>query len=248
MRRVAFPDFFPSRIGRPQQPGRACLRVAGSDPVMKRDAPSATQGDAPQAPSADALASLYQRWRSPLVRLFQRRSHSREQSEEAAQEVFVRLAISGKQLAPDEEKPYLSTVARSVSTDDWRKAGRGSAPEMVSVDSDAEELAALPSDDTQSPLEIAAQRQRIARLNDAVAELPERQRQAFLLNRIDGLSHDEVAAAMGISPRMVAKHLSRAMAYCQLRLNYASLAQMQRLLSPHDDPRDESAAERKDLP
>nr|WP_312987953.1 sigma-70 family RNA polymerase sigma factor [Comamonas koreensis] len=215
---------------------------------MKRSSPSALQTDPPQAQRPDPLASLYQRWRSPLVRLFQRRNHSREQSEEAAQEVFVRLAVSGKQLTPDEEKPYLSTIARSVSTDDWRKAGRGSAPDMVSVDSDADALAALPSDDTQSPLEIAAQRQRIARLNDAVAELPARQRQAFLLNRIDGLSHDEVAAAMGISPRMVAKHLSRAMAYCHLRLNYASLAQMQRLLSTQDDPRDDSAAERKDLP
>ena len=40
-----------------------------------------------------------------------------------------------------------------------------------------------------------------------------------------------MAATMGISARMVAKHLHRAMAYCQLRVQYASLAQMECLLT-----------------
>lgn len=219
--------------------------------AMKRDPRSAVRSDPAQAaghPSdEEPLTSLYQRWRNPLVRLFQRRSHSREQSEEAAQDVFIRLAVSGKSLAPEEEKPYLSTVARSVATDGWRRGGRDGALEIVSLEAAVEELESLPADDAHSPLEIAAHRQRIARLNDAVAELPERQRQAFLLNRIDGLSHDEVAAAMGITPRMVAKHLSRAMAYCHLRVKYASVEQMQRL-HMLDDSSEESAAERKDIP
>jgi RNA polymerase sigma-70 factor (ECF subfamily) len=213
---------------------------------VKCDPQSPAQGEPPQR-GTDSLTSLYQRWRHPLVRLFQRRSHSREQSEEAAQDVFVRIAVSGRSLAPEEEKPYLSTVARSVATDDWRKNGRDCALETVSMEAAGEELESLPADDALSPLEIAAHRQRIARLNDAVAELPERQRQAFLLNRIDGLSHDEVAAAMGITPRMVAKHLHRAMAYCHLRVKYASVEQMQRLHTFHD-LREESAAERKDTP
>lgn len=218
---------------------------------MKTDPRSALQGKAPQAahlqPEAEPLSSLYRRWRNPLVRLFQRRTANREHAEDAAQDVFVRIAVSGKRLAPEEEKPYLSTVARSVTTDDWRKGQRGAAPEIVSLETAAEELEALQANDGLSPLEIVAHRQRIARLNDAVAELPERQRQAFLLNRIDGLSHDEVAAAMGISARMVAKHLSRAMAYCQLRVRYASVSQMQCLHMIHD-PSEENAAEREDTP
>jgi RNA polymerase sigma-70 factor (ECF subfamily) len=55
-----------------------------------------------------------------------------------------------------------------------------------------------------------------------------------LLNLIDGMTHDEVAEAMGISARMVSKHLCRAMAYCQLRVNYGSLEQMERL-HVHDE-------------
>jgi RNA polymerase sigma-70 factor (ECF subfamily) len=218
---------------------------------MKRDSQSTTQGapPRPQPPDsgAETLTSLYQRWRAPLVRLFQGRSHNRAQAEDAAQDVFVRMAVSGKRLAPEEEKPYLSTVARSVATDAWRKNVRGTDAETVSMDCACGDLESIQADEALSPMEIAAHRQRINRLNDAVSELPERQRQAFLLNRIDGLTHDEVAAAMGISARMVSKHLHRAMAYCQLRMKYASVEQMQ-ILHTAPDPREECAAEREDAP
>ncbi|MGJ7526059.1 RNA polymerase sigma factor [Variovorax sp. GB1P17] len=188
------------------------------------------------------LASLYARWRKPLVRLFRGRLGNHEKAEEAAQDVFVRMAVAGKSLAPEEEEPYLRTTARSVSLDEWRRNGRSAAPEVVSMETAANELAALPADDRQSPLELAAHRERLQRLDEAVAELPERQRQAFLLNRIDGLSHDEVAAAMGISARMVAKHLQRAMAYCQLRVKYPSLQRMTQL-HVHDETGDEERQE-----
>lgn len=207
---------------------------------MKLDPFSAPRGESEPA----SLSALYERWRKPLLRLFQGRTGNRQQAEDATQEVFVRLAVSGKKLAPEEEKPYLSTAARSVSTDGWRRSGRGMGPEIVSMETVAEEVASQ-AQEQPSLLEAAAHRQRIGRLNAAVGELPERQRQAFLLNRIDGLSHDEVAAAMGISARMVAKHLQRAMAYCQLRVKYASVAQMERL---RDEASEEGAAEREDTP
>lgn len=177
-------------------------------------------------PTGDTLTSLYQRWRAPLLRLLQRRTGNRALAEDATQDVFVRLAASGRALTPAEEAPYLATAARNAATDHWR---RSADAELLSMAAAAQECQALPDHRQGEPQQIVEQRQRIARLNDAVAELPQRQRQAFLLNRIDGMTHDEVAAAMGISARMVSKHLSRAMAYCQLRVNYGSVAQMERL-------------------
>lgn len=214
--------------------------------AMRRDPlPSAENDHEAEVDAGGQLSSLYARWRKPLLRLFQGRLGNYARAEEATQDVFVRIAIAGKTLAAAEEEPYLRTTARSVSADEWRSNGRGSGPDVVSMEEVTEELTALPVDDQQSPLENAAHRQRLTRLNEAVAELPERQRQAFLLNRIDGLSHDEVAAAMGISARMVAKHLNRAMAYCQLRVKYASVEQMGRL-HVHEENDGESAAERRD--
>ena len=41
------------------------------------------------------------------------------------------------------------------------------------------------------------------RLRQALNEMPERARQAFLLHRLEGLSFDKIAAQLGVSPRVV---------------------------------------------
>jgi RNA polymerase sigma-70 factor (ECF subfamily) len=44
-----------------------------------------------------------------------------------------------------------------------------------------------------------------------IAALPERQREALMLSRYEGLSHDEIAGVLGIAPRTVNNHLVRAL-------------------------------------
>ncbi len=46
-----------------------------------------------------------------------------------------------------------------------------------------------------------------------INELPLRQREALILSRYQGLSHQEVAAIMDVSPRTVNNHLVRALKY-----------------------------------
>lgn len=59
--------------------------------------------------------------------------------------------------------------------------------------------------------QIADARRILQRLHThTLPALPPRCRQAFILNRLDGLTHPQVAAAMGISIKMVEKHISRA--------------------------------------
>ena len=50
------------------------------------------------------------------------------------------------------------------------------------------------------------------RLERAIAALPPRTREAFVLSRSEGLSYDEVALRMRISPKTVGVHVSRALA------------------------------------
>lgn len=44
-----------------------------------------------------------------------------------------------------------------------------------------------------------------------IGELPDRQREALLLSRFEGLSHEEVGRVMGVAPRTVNNHLVRAL-------------------------------------
>ena len=50
-----------------------------------------------------------------------------------------------------------------------------------------------------------------ARLLEWIRELPDRQREALELSRFQGLSHEEVAEAMNVSPRTVNNHLVKAL-------------------------------------
>lgn len=175
------------------------------------------------------LASLYQRWRQPLVGMLQGRTGSRAEAEDTAQQVFTQMVASGQLPEGGKERAYLSRVATHVRIDEWRRAGGDRALALVPQDSCADGLSALPDAGGSDPLDAAHHRQQLARLDVALAELPERQREAFSLYAVDGLTQEEVAQRMGISLRMVSKHVSRALAYCELRLQYGSFEQMQRL-------------------
>jgi len=62
-----------------------------------------------------------------------------------------------------------------------------------------------------SPEQQASDRQTLARLKDAILRLPPRCRQAYLLNRIEGMSYPEIARRNGTSLKAVEKHISRAL-------------------------------------
>ncbi|MGL3822935.1 RNA polymerase sigma factor [Sphingopyxis sp. R3-92] len=73
------------------------------------------------------------------------------------------------------------------------------------------EVLDLHSEEVSADRQISA-RQEVARLNQAIALLPEKCRQAFLLKKVEGLSQREVGTRMGIAESTVEKHLSKAMA------------------------------------
>ncbi|MFT3665759.1 RNA polymerase sigma factor [Piscinibacter sp.] len=178
--------------------------------------------------STATLSALYQRWRKPILRLLQGRLGSRAEAEDTVQQVFVRLIASGRLPEAGKEQAYLSRAAGNLVIDGWRRSGRYQSIELLSMDASSEVAA---GGEEHDPVRHAQHRQRLARLDQALTELPERQREAFILNVLDGCTQEEVAARMGISKRMVSKHVSRAYAYCELRLQYGSVAQMQRLLA-----------------
>jgi RNA polymerase sigma-70 factor (ECF subfamily) len=57
------------------------------------------------------------------------------------------------------------------------------------------------------------------KVQQAIAHLPDRTRQALVLHRQHGLSYAEVAAAMGISPRTVEVHIRRAFQALRISLD-----------------------------
>jgi len=77
-------------------------------------------------------------------------------------------------------------------------------------DEDSDPIAELPDERPMAPDEILGRADAMTALEAALARLPARQRQAFLLRSLEGLDVAETAAAMACSEGSVKTHYSRA--------------------------------------
>ncbi|MDR0225224.1 MAG: RNA polymerase sigma factor [Burkholderiaceae bacterium] len=179
---------------------------------------------------AGHFASLYARWRQPLRRMLAKYFKTPADIEDASQEVLVRMMAADKRLPADEERPYLYQVVRSVAAFEQRKAPRHAGVRVVSVEDCRNEVEAVPARNAEDGAMEAERRQRLTRLRDALGELPARQREAFVLHRVQELTLEQTAERMGITERMVSRHLARALSYCEMRVRYASAEQMRVLM------------------
>jgi RNA polymerase sigma factor (sigma-70 family) len=97
-------------------------------------------------------------------------------------------------------RAYLFQVARSVIT---RHVRRARIVPIHAVD-DFEQL-----DDAASPEQHVIDRDELRQLARAIAAMPLKTREAFVLRRVDGLPQREIAAQMRISENTVETHVSR---------------------------------------
>lgn len=125
-----------------------------------------------------------------------------------AHDTFVR--VLGRRNAPalDEPRAYLTTIARGLLVDHWRRQ----ALERSWLDT----LAALPEPLAQSPEDTAIALQALRRIDALLDQLKPRVREAFLLAQLDGLTYRAIGAQLGVGERMVKKYMAEAMLHCLL--------------------------------
>jgi RNA polymerase sigma factor (sigma-70 family) len=109
-------------------------------------------------------------------------------------------------------RSYLYRTAHNLAVDYVRQKARQKTDAAAHDD-----MASVP-DDRPSQEDEADARQKLDRLRSIVAELPERTRQIFVLNRVEGLSYAETAERLGISESSVQKHLAKALLHVTKRL------------------------------
>lgn len=118
----------------------------------------------------------------------------RSEAEDVAQEALIRLWKQASDWRQGEAKvtTWLYRVVANLCTDRLRK-GRG-----VALDAIPE-----PEDDAETPAEAMQQKSRQVALQEALNELPDRQKQAVVLRHIEGLSNPEIAEIMEIGVEAV---------------------------------------------
>src|SRR4051794_41272329 len=118
--------------------------------------------------------------------------------EGVVQEAFLR---AHRQLRDDrrpiELKPWLHRVVRNLCIDELRRERPTS--ELSETDRTSEDI-----------YSTLSRRHELRRLIEDLADLPEQQRAALLMRELDGLSHDEVADALEVTPAASRQLVKRA--------------------------------------
>ncbi len=147
----------------------------------------------------EAFCAIHDRYRQRLL-AYTRQMLSRQDAEDALQEVFVRayagLRANRRELAL---RAWLYRVAHNRCIDELRRP-LAPAPEVL-------DLVRPP---IQDPVAQAEQREVLRRLIADVQRLPEQQRSALLMRELGGMSYHELADALGVSVPAVKSLLVRA--------------------------------------
>jgi len=159
---------------------------------------------------ASAFETLYNRYRGPMFRYLLRQCGNAGIAEELFQDVWMNLIRARKRY---EVKASFSTfvfqMAHNRLIDYYRKVS-GKLP--ISYDEYPEEAQGWLVDDVQPLVEVKVDTGRqVKKLLQAIYELPEAQREAFILKEEGGLSLDEIAAATSVNRETVKSRLRYAL-------------------------------------
>lgn len=167
---------------------------------------------------AGAFEELVERYQTRLIRLLEHLGPRRDLADDLAQEVFLRVFRARKRYEPGAKfSTWLFTIAGNVARNSGRSLGRRA--EVTEADgspgspsgSQPTVLAGIALEQSGlMPQRLVEGAERANVVRAAIQTLGERQREALLLSKFEGLSYAEIADVMGLTPKAVKSLLSRA--------------------------------------
>lgn len=168
--------------------------------------------DPSRALAPAALIDIYLDIRPRIERVIAHRTGSTSLAADIAQEMFLKIgAISVAFATREDVERYLLRVAANAALDHIKIETRR---REILEDAGRTAIAATPSPEAGLMASDG-----LRRVEEALAELPEKCRAVFMMSRFHGLSHAEIAAQLGVSRSLVEKYVVRALLHCRARLS-----------------------------
>lgn len=162
-------------------------------------------------PDPRDASALYRATVAPLRRYLARLLRDEREAEDIAHDAFLRVLPVVERAEAEKPAALLYTTARRLAINRIKR--REHAP----VARDGFILDAQASTQPGVPQQVMA-RQELARVEAAIAELPEGCRAVLLLRKVELLSHTEIADRLGIAISTVEKQHARALRLLRARL------------------------------
>src|SRR5437016_8159530 len=145
---------------------------------------------------------LLQRYRTPLVNFLYRMVRSREQAEDLAQEVFLRVYRARETYEPSAKfATWLYRIATNLAVNHARDSRHERAEVTVSLDEPDEETGTtfeLP-DGGLTAEQALVRRERLLAIRGKVEALPERQRLAVIMHKYQQMGYKQIAEVLKLS-------------------------------------------------
>lgn len=204
----------------------AALRIVPPEEAVRRMEAALDLAQDPQAQSElalmarvrdgdrEAVIGIVDRYQNELVGFFFHLCWDQLTSEELAQDVFVRLYNARERWQPTARlRTWLYRIAHNLWIDHLRRKRS-----LVSLDAERGEeglrlsdvLAAAPAADPDSAERDQQIRERV---RGALAELPEGQREVFVLANDQGMKYHDIAAILGIPEGTVKSRMHHAVRF-----------------------------------
>jgi RNA polymerase sigma-70 factor, ECF subfamily len=180
-----------------------------------------------KAGDEQSFALLLHRYRTPLVNFLFRMVRNREQAEDLAQEVFLRVYRAREDYVPSAK---FTTWLFRIATNLALNSVRDNRYQRMEISLDAP-VTADAEDGDERPLDVAEQHPNIEQhlveearkkmIRHAIDRLPEKQRAAVLLHKYQELDYSEISKILDCSESALKSLLFRA--YEALRVELAPL-------------------------
>jgi RNA polymerase sigma-70 factor, ECF subfamily len=161
-----------------------------------------------------AFAELVERFQSRLVGIMHHLVGKKEEAEDLAQEVFLRVFRSREKYTPKAKfSTWLFRIANNLALNSIRD--RGNRPNIPLELRDSGSLVQRPNihpaAHRDAPPTHHVQHEELTNvIRDALDELNERQRMAIVLNKYEDMCYEEIAEVMGLTSKAVKSLLNRA--------------------------------------
>ncbi|RIA11130.1 RNA polymerase sigma-70 factor (ECF subfamily) [Flavobacteriaceae bacterium MAR_2010_72] len=124
-----------------------------------------------------------------------------QQAEDIVQDAFIKLWDNCSNIIFEKAKSYLFTVARNLFLNQV-------AHQKIVLQHQSQSS----TDRTnETPQFILEEKEYMVKLKNVIADLPEKQREVFLLSRIDKKKYSEISELLGITVKAVEKRMSQAL-------------------------------------